>query len=101
MPKRQRTAEAAPEPETVTENLAKRMFSGDPDEPIVRLYPTHKAYIPGEPAIEREVAPEEAERLLAYSPAAYTTEPPDPPPTVEVEQPAEPVEQTGSLDSQE
>lgn len=57
---------------------------------VVHLYPTHDAYIPGEPAIERDVTPEEADRLLAYQPPAYTTTPPGAP-TAEgpVEEPQE------------
>jgi len=68
---------------------------------MVRLYPTTGAYIPGEPAIERDVTSEEAERLLAYSPPAYTTEPPvvapDPSEDLpeDIEQPVVLVEQTG------
>lgn len=38
----------------------------------VRLVPTGTAYIPGVPAVECEVSAEEAERLLAYRPAAFT-----------------------------
>jgi len=41
----------------------------------VRLLPVPGAYIPGEPAVEREVTPEEAERLLSYRPAAYVKAP--------------------------
>lgn len=43
---------------------------------LVRLYPTRDAFISGVPAIEQDVTPEEAERLLAYQPPAFTTEPP-------------------------
>ena len=56
------------------------------DEPVieatvetVRLLPVPGAYINGEPAAEREVTPEEAERLLAYFPPAYMPAPPQPP----------------------
>ena len=45
----------------------------------VRIYPLPGAYIPGTPHIEQEVSPEEAKRLLAYQPPAYTQEAPQPP----------------------
>lgn len=40
----------------------------------VRLFPVSGAFIVGEPAVEREVTPSEAKRLLRYQPPAYTTE---------------------------
>lgn len=43
---------------------------------LVRLYPTRDASIPGVPAVERDVPPDEAERLLAFVPPAFTPEPP-------------------------
>lgn len=43
---------------------------------LVHLYPDPHHYIQGEPAVERDVSPEEAERLLAYHPPAYHLEPP-------------------------
>jgi len=45
----------------------------------VRLFPVPGAYIHGEPAVEREVSPEEAARLLAFTPPAFTTTPPSQP----------------------
>lgn len=53
----------------------------------VRLFPVPGAYINGEPAAEREVTEDEAERLLSYFPPAYTTTPPipDEPPVIEAE----------------
>lgn len=62
----------------------------------VRLYPTADATVPGVPAIEQDVTPEEAERLLAYSPPAFTTEPPG---AVAAQQPTDPPE-GGSTDSE-
>lgn len=53
-----------------------------PDGETVRLYPVPGAYINGEPAAEREVTTEEAERLLRFYPPAYTTR--SPAPAVEV-----------------
>ena len=58
MPTRKRAAE---EPAEVIEDTVR----------TVRLSPVPGAYISGEPAAEREVTPEEAERLLAYFPPAY------------------------------
>jgi hypothetical protein len=49
------------------------------DEATVHLYPTNDAFIPGEPATERDVPAEEAKALLAYQPPAYTTSPPGEP----------------------
>jgi hypothetical protein len=48
------------------------------EEPAVtvRLYPTADAYIPGVPAVVTDCDPVTAEVLLAYSPPAFTTEPP-------------------------
>lgn len=43
----------------------------------VRLYPDPHHYVHGEPATVRDVSPAEAERLLAYRPPAYHTEPPE------------------------
>lgn len=52
----------------------------------VRIYPTGTAYIPGVPAVEQLVDPDEAERLLAYSPPAFTREKPaDPEPVTDKE----------------
>lgn len=42
----------------------------------VKLYPVPGAYIPGVPAQECEVSAKEAERLLAYTPPAFTTKAP-------------------------
>lgn len=44
----------------------------------VRIYPTGTHYIPGVPAVEQLVEPDEAERLLAWSGPAFTkTKPAD------------------------
>lgn len=53
---------------------------------LVRLYPTADAFISGVPAVVTDVPREEAERLLAYQPPAFTT---DPPPAVDDQQPGE------------
>jgi hypothetical protein len=47
-----------------------------PDTGSVHLYPDPYHFIDGEPHAERDVTPEEAERLLAYQPAAFHTEAP-------------------------
>lgn len=65
----------------------------------VRLYPVPGAYIPGVPTAVIDVSAEEAERLLAYQPPAFTT---DPPPEVPAaEQPESPSTEDGLIDSQE
>lgn len=48
-------------------------------EEAVRLFPVPGAFIHGEPAVEREVSPAEAERLLSFRPAAFTKTPPTQP----------------------
>jgi hypothetical protein len=45
-------------------------------EKAVRLIPVAGVYIQGEPAVEREVTPEEADRLLSYRPPAFVKAPP-------------------------
>lgn len=40
-----------------------------------RIYPTGTAYIGGVEAIEQEVSAARAKKLLAYRPAAFTTDP--------------------------
>ena len=53
-----------------------------PAPATVTIYPTGTHYIPGVPATVTECDPMTAEVLLAYRPAAFTTEPPpDPAPT--------------------
>lgn len=69
----------------------------EPVEPVVlvHLYPTPDFHIEGVPAAECDVTPDEAERLLAYYPPAFTTEPPfrpDPPELTADEGSAEPGE---------
>ena len=55
----------------------------------VRLVPVPGAYIPDEPAEEREVSLEEAERLLAFQPPAFMVAPPSEPTADVVEEPQE------------
>jgi hypothetical protein len=43
----------------------------------VRLYPVPGAYIAGVPAVVTDASAEEAQRLLAYTPPAFTTDPPE------------------------
>ena len=56
-------------------------------KPLVRLYPTADASIPGVPAEVMDVSPHKADELLAYQPPAFTTKPPqdapEPPPAEE------------------
>lgn len=51
-----------------------------PREPptATTIYPTGAAYIPGVPAVQQDVSPERAAELLAWTPAAFTTDPPPP-----------------------
>ena len=42
----------------------------------VHLWPLPGAFIPGEPAVERDETPERAAELLGWSPPAFTTDPP-------------------------
>lgn len=63
---------------------------------LVRLYPTRDAFISGVPAVVQDVTRDEAERLLAYQPPAFTTEPPG---AVDDQQPTDPPE-GGSTDSE-
>ena len=68
----------------------------------MRLVPVPGAYIIGEPAVEREVTPQEAERLLAFKPPAYREAPrqeaegspavDEPPPIIAAEAADEPQE---------
>lgn len=44
----------------------------------VRLYPTGLAHIDNVPSVVQDVTPERAAELLAYSPPAFTTTPPEP-----------------------
>lgn len=67
----------------------------------VRLYPTLDFHVPGVPAVEQDVTPERAAELLAWSPAAFTTDPPDPPPDVPVAPPQDPPHGGSSDSSQE
>lgn len=46
---------------------------------LVTVYPTGRAYIPGVPTVPQDVTPKRAAELLAYRPAAFTTDPPKPP----------------------
>jgi hypothetical protein len=46
---------------------------------MVTLYPVPGAWIPGEPAVIREVTPKQAKALLRWKPAAFTTEAPPQP----------------------
>lgn len=63
---------------------ADEAVSLSPAPEVVRLSPVPGAYIPGEPAVEREVSPAEAERLLAFEPPAYVlAEDPPPAPAAE------------------
>lgn len=48
------------------------------DKALVRLFPVPGNTIPGVPAIEQDVTPEQAAELLAYQPPAFTTDPPKP-----------------------
>lgn len=45
---------------------------------LVRLYPTGLAHIDNVPSVEQDVTPERAAELLAYTPPAFTTTPPQP-----------------------
>ena len=50
---------------------------------LTRLYPTGTHYIAGVAAVECDVSPERAAELLAYSPPAFTTNPPPDVPVTE------------------
>ncbi len=75
---------------------------------LVHLRPVDGRFIPGVAAIDQDVTPEEAEILLAYTPAAFTADhpkaprpdrpPPEPP---AVKPPEIPVEEAGITDSRE
>ena len=49
----------------------------------MRVIPVPGRYIPGVPDIPQDLDPEEAARLLAYSPPAFTAEEPVPEPVPE------------------
>ena len=86
---------------------------------LVHLRPVPGRFIPGVAAIEQDVTPEEAEILLAYTPAAFTADPvtsavlrhrredifrpPEPPPPEPpaIKPPEIPVEEAGIADSRE
>lgn len=83
---------------------------------LVHLRPVPGRFIPGVSMAEQDVTPEEAETLLAYTPAAFTADPsavlrhrreditslPEPPPEPPaVQSPAIPVEEAGITDSRE
>jgi hypothetical protein len=46
------------------------------EKKLVTIYPTGDAYIAGVAAVEQEVSEAEAKKLLAYTPPAFTTDPP-------------------------
>ena len=51
----------------------------EPKPEIVHLYPTEPVgefTVPNVPAVEMDVTPQEAKRLLAFQPPAFTLEPP-------------------------
>jgi len=45
----------------------------------MKIYPTGDHYIPGVPAVEQDVDRATARRLLAWTPPAFTAEPPGEP----------------------
>lgn len=56
----------------------------------VHLYPDPYHFVDGEPHVERDVTEEEAERLLAYQPAAYHLDRPGSGPLTPAEEPDPP-----------